>query len=304
VTKENGVQEITLWITLIYMNDLRQIEKLKALCSFNFTLENDCCESISFYDENNVFENTIRRNYLKEKIVRIACELPNLKYINLRKSRIDNFPNFASKNIEYLDISCNNISKIDEKQIDLPKLKFLNIGSNHIESLPDLSGVPLETLKIHKNPIKKFPNVSRNIKNLNLFINYLKEIPKSIFELLDLEVFSFGMTDIKKIPDFSEFIKIKWLTLACNNIKQIPDSICDCKNLEGLILSKNSISKIPNRINDLKNLHTLSLYKNCIRSIPESFYSLNLKKLSISCNPIDNKKEKIAKLKKVENLWV
>lgn len=272
------------------MNDEDRIEKLKSLCSFQYVMKNDCCESISFY-ENNVFENSIRRNPLKEEIVKIASEFPNLRHVNLRKSRINNFPNFISKNIEYLDISCNNISEITKKQLEFPKLEFLNLGSNYLEEICDLSDLPLETLKIHKNPIKKFPNISKNIKILNLFINCLTEIPKIIFELSNLEVFSFGMTGIKKMPDFSIFENIKWIVLPCNKIKQIPSSVCYCENLEGLILAKNNIRKIPDEIGRLKKLHTLSLYKNMISSLPKSFYDLKLKKISIEKNPIAKRKK-------------
>ncbi len=274
------------------MGDLKRIKKLKSLCKFSYVLKNDYCESISFYDKSNIFENTIRRNSSKEEIIKIISDFPYLRYVNLRKSRVSFFPNFISKKIEYLDLSCNNISEVTHDNLDLPKLKFLNLGSNFIQRLPDLSNLPLETLKIHKNPIKEFPIISKNIKNLNLFINQLKEIPKIIFELLDLEIFSFGMTNIKKIPNFSILKKIRWLVLACNQIKTVPDSLCNCENLEGLILAKNNITKLPDEFGKLKKLHTLSLYKNQIKSLPKSFQDLNLSKFSIKDNPLKLKVRK------------
>jgi Leucine-rich repeat (LRR) protein len=289
VKKENGNLEITPWRIRTFMSDLIKINKLKNLCDFSYTIKDNRCESISFYDPNYIFENTIRKNSLKEDIVKTISELPYLRHVNLRKSRINYFPNFASNDIEYLDISCNNISKIDEKKINFPKLKFLNLGSNNLTKLPDMSHLPLETLKLHKNQIKELPKISKKIKNLNLFINNIKQIPKLLFELLELEIFSFGMTKIKKIPDFSIFKNIKWLNLPCNEIKSIPKTLCNCENLEGLILAKNKINKISDDIGKLKNLHTISLYKNFINKLPESFYNLNLNKFCIEENPIAEK---------------
>lgn len=273
------------------MNDLKNIKKLKSLCAFSYEIVDGFCESISFYDKKNIFENTIRKSNFKKEIISIICTFPNLKYVNLRKSRIDKFPKFLSKNLEYLDLSCNDIVKVEENDIEFFKLKYLNLGSNNIKELPDLTHCPLEVLKLHKNPLKKLPNTKKNIKNLNLFFNYnLKKIPIDLFEFLDLEIFSFGMTPVKDFPGLSIFKKLKWLNLSCNRFEAVDDDICDCKNLEGIILAKNNIKKLPKYIGSLKKLKILSLYKNNLTGLPNSFYDLKLTKLSLECNPLNNKK--------------
>lgn len=272
------------------MNDLKNIKKLKSLCAFSYEIVDGFCESISFYDKKNIFENTIRKSNFKKEIISIICTFPNLKYVNLRKSRIDKFPKFLSKNLEYLDLSCNDIVKVEENDIKFFKLKYLNLGSNNIKELPDLAHCPLEILKLHKNPLKKLPNTKKSIKNLNLFFNYnLKKIPIHLFELLDLEIFSFGVTPIKEFPSLSIFKKLKWLNLSCNQFEIVDDSICDCKNLEGIILAKNNIKKIPKDIGSLQKLKILSLYKNNLKKLPDSFYDLNLTNLSLEYNPIRKK---------------
>lgn len=287
------------------MNDLKKIQHLKTKCSFSYSMKNEFCESISFYDKNNIFENTIRRNPLKKNIVDIISDFPFLKNINLRKSRLNYFPKFVSKEIEFLDLSCNNIEKIEDYQLNLPNLKYLNLGSNKIKEVPNLSHlIFLESLKLHKNPIITFPNVNKNIKILNLFLTDLKEVPKEIFNFFDLEIFSFGLSKIKNFPCFSHLKKIRWLILPLNEFETIPHDICNCINLEGLILSKNNIKKIPKQIENLCKLKILSLYGNKIKKLPDSFYNLNLEKLSLSRNPLKNKKYIKNKLKKINFLKI
>jgi Leucine-rich repeat (LRR) protein len=265
------------------MSDLKAIEKLKSICSFSCVINNDYCESISFFDQKNILESTIRRSPDKRKIVKIVSEFPFLKSVNFRKSKIEEFPNFQSKEIEYLDLSCNEIVEIDE--INMPKLKVLNLGANRIKKVPDLDHLSLNILKLHKNPIKKLPKIKTEIQVLNLFLTGLQEVPEIVSELKNLEVFSFGSNiKINRFPYFCS--NLKWLTMPLNGLDSFPKSLYKCEKLEGLILSKNKITKLPDDIAKLKSLKILSLYKNLIKKIPESFFNLNLEKLSIAKNQI------------------
>ncbi len=281
------------------MNDISLLEKLNKICEFEYYLNKEGqCEKISFHNESHILENTIRKHPRKRNIVNLMSQLPNLKHVNLRKSKIGFIPNFASNKIEHLDISCNDI--LDVKEINkknFPEMKHLNLGSNLVRVIPDLSELKLDTLKIHKNPITDLPNVPSKIKNLNAFFTYkLKKIPKEIFKLEFLESLSLGFSDARYPIDFSNLKNLKWLIMSSNNLNEFPESILDCRNIEGILMPKNKINMLPKEIGVLKNLKTISMYKNNISQIPDSFYDIKLKRISFKNNPIeDSFREKIKK---------
>lgn len=274
------------------MNDKKIISELEQLCKFSFEMEDEFCVSISFYKDDDAFGSTIRRHPLKQYIVDSISKMPNLKSVNLRKSKINRVPKFVSKKLEYLDLSCNNIHSISEADLDQPQLQFLNLGANQLSQLPNLSNLPLVTLKLHKNPLVKLPLIPNTIKSLNLYLNYkFDNIPDQVFDLSALQVFSFGVTKMNTLPSLYCFSDLRWLAMTVNEFEFLPDDICSLSKLEGLVLAKNKISKLPQFIGNMTNLKVLSLYENNLTNLPESFFDLNLKKLNLDKNCIFNKEK-------------
>ena len=77
--------------------------------------------------------------------------------------------------------------------------------------------------------------------------------------------------------------------LNCNKIDKIPDTICQCKNLQILSLRVNKITELPVAIVQLYKLKRLDLSGNIIRRLPESLINcLKLTYLDLSGNPIDD----------------
>ena len=275
------------------MEDKKTIENLKKICNFNYFMEDNYCVSISFHDEDYVFGGTIRKNDRKKEIIKTISKFEKLKILNLRKCKTDNLPEFTSRELEYVDLSCNNISDFPSWILKQPNINFLNLGANKLNKIPNLSNLPIETLKIHKNFITDIPETNNKIKTLNLYLNPINEVPTSILKLNLLEVFSFGVTNAKKIPSLLSLSKLKWLILTVNNFELLPEDICELKKLEGLVLAKNKIKKLPKKIGDM-NIKYLTLYSNNLTKVPESFFNLKLNKLNLSKNPIF-KKDKIIK---------
>lgn len=266
------------------MSDLKRVEELKSICKFNYELNEDgFCIKISFYDENHILKNTIRNHPDKEKIVKTIAMFPKLRHVNLRKCRVGFFPKFESQDIEYLDVSCNDIEKIPN--LDLINLFFFNCGSNNIETLPDLIHMPLLVFKAHKNPLKEIPSLPNSLETLNLFLSYkLKRMPSFIYDLKKLRHFTLSCFDLSRNDFYVNFRRLEWLSLSYCNIHSLSNSTCSLENLKGLILSKNNIKKLPKEIGSLVELKYLSLYKNNIAKVPDSFFKLNLKKLSLEHN--------------------
>jgi len=286
------------------MSDLKRVEELRSICEFNHELNKDgFCTKISFYDENHILENTIRNHPDKKKIVEIVALFPKLRHVNLRKCRVGFFPKFESKDIEYLDVSCNDIEKIPN--LDFMNLIFFNCGSNNIETLPELSHMPLLVFKAHKNPLKEIPLLPNSLETLNLFLSYkLKTIPSFICDLKKLRHFTLSCFDLSRNDFYFSFKKLEWLSLSYCNIHSLSNSICSLENLKGLILPKNKIKKLPEEIGSLSKMKDLSLYKNDLFEIPDSFFELNLNKLSLEHNCLSNesKNKLFSRYKEIEIL--
>lgn len=90
-------------------DDIFIIEKLKNICKFSFHLESQVCTEISFHDEKTFFGGTIRHHPQKKHILDLISNLENLKKLNLKKCKTKQLPKFKTKNLESLDISCNNL---------------------------------------------------------------------------------------------------------------------------------------------------------------------------------------------------
>lgn len=269
------------------MSDRKIISELEQLCKFSFEMEGDFCVEISFHEDDNAFGSTIRRHPLKQHIVDSVSKMPKLRNVNLRKSKIGRVPKFVSKELEYLDLSCNDITSILETDLNQPRLQFLNLGANQLSKLPDLSSLPLVTLKVHKNPLVELPPIPGTIESLNLYLNHkFDHIPDQVFDLNLLQVFSFGVTKMSVFPSFSCFPDLRWLTMTVNQFEFLPDDICSLSKLEGLVLAKNRISRLPQSIGDMTGLRVLTLYENNLTDLPESFFDLNLRKLNLANNRI------------------
>lgn len=269
------------------MKDKEIINELLQLCKFKYTLEEELCTEISF-SEDELWGCTIRRNKQKEKILHLASRLSNLKKLDLKKARA-NIPEFITKNLEYLDISCNNLEEIPFWILEQPNLKFLNVGSNQLKKLPNLSHLPLKTLKIHKNiEISNIPYLNLSIEHFNMFLlPKITKIPEQVLEMQKLKIFAFGQTSMCECPPIYLLKNLKWLILTLNKFKSIPNKINELKNLEGLILAKNELEYIPESIGELKNLKVLSLYNNKLKHVPNSLFGLNLERINLSKNPLN-----------------
>jgi Leucine-rich repeat (LRR) protein len=247
-------------------------------------MDGDRCVEISFHDEESIFGGTIRKSPLKHEIVYLASGLKHLKKLNLRKCKLGSIPRMLSTDLEYIDISCNDLDSVPAWVLRQEKLKFLSLGANRIAAVPDLGGLPLEFLKLHKNPITQMPKVGR-LKSLNLFLCPMAAVPRCVPEMDTLEAFTFGVTKATDIPSLANLKRLRWLTVAVNDIESVPEDICSLERLEGLQLAKNKIGRLPDAIGDL-NVSSLGLYSNRIAVLPESFYKLRLKKLNLAGNPL------------------
>lgn len=248
---------------------------------------------ISFYDPNSLFGGTIRH----DRDISGLEKLEGLKYLDLRKNRLGKLPDLGHlTDLEYLDLSSNYMGGFPIWIKNLRKLKYLSVGVNEIECLPDFIGeFEFTTLKLHKNSIKYIPELNPSIKFLNLYLNKAK-FP-NISKLVNLEFFSWGVSSLKDISSIMALQNLRWLSLVANQIREIPDDICNWKHIIGMRLHKNKIERLPDNIGNLKTLKQLTLYQNNLKNLPKSFYDLDLEKLNLKYN-------EFSEVPKVNAKWI
>ena len=110
----------------------------------------------------------------------------------------------AVKNLQVLDLSDNQISKI-ENLADLP-LQYLNLSSNQISKIENLAGLPLQELVLWSNQISKIENLAglplQELYLSNNQISTIENLDNCFFQTLDLQ-----SNKISKIEN-----SIKWIT--------------------------------------------------------------------------------------------
>lgn len=129
------------------------------------------------------------------------CKLPvsitieksdKIKILMLKRNLLTEIPFFICNfpNTEFLDLSLNEISKIDAKINCLKKLNKLNFYGNVIDSISnDIKLEYLEGLSLGDNLLKAFPKIDiPKIKKIYLWRNDFDEIPKWFYELKDCEI--------------------------------------------------------------------------------------------------------------------
>ena len=253
------------------------------------------CTEISFFNEKFPFEGTIRKSPQKEKIIDLVSRFQYLQKVNLRKSKLGKIPKFLSRELSYLDLSCNDLGEVPQWVLQLPNLKFLNLGVNGLSKLPKIDHLLLTTLKLHKNSLTHIPPLNPQLKSLNLYLNPLEMFPEFIPSLPCLEVFSLGVTRLRKLPSFSKLKKLRFLTMTVNEFRELPENFWELEILEYLALAKNKIQSLPEKIGQLRSLRALTVYENDLSTLPETFFDLNLLKLNLMGNSLQNYRERVEK---------
>ncbi|MBT8195211.1 MAG: leucine-rich repeat domain-containing protein [Bacteroidia bacterium] len=96
------------------------------------------------------------------------------------------------------------------------------------------------------------------------------------------------------------------LDLRKSKLKEIPQEVFACTNLEELYLNKNRLKFIPAEIGQLKNLKKVDFSNNKLKTLPEEIGDLSqLTHLLMNRNLIEELPYSIGKLKKLEviEMW-
>ena len=193
----------------------------------------------------------------------IAEELPNLPklkdfYISKRYNyRIDNDfvrDRYCLHDAKYLYIQDRELEEFPKNICDFSKLENLFINCYHIKKWGE--GVNLLTnlkrLHIIMYGLKEPPKWIFDLINLEeLTIDYpIEKLPKGIGKLINLKELNIHGSNLKRLPkEIGNLTKLKKLDISygtygeCDKLKEIPKEICNLVNLEYIRISSEEIDK-------------------------------------------------------------
>ena len=193
----------------------------------------------------------------------IAEELPNLPklkdfYISKRYNyRIDNDfvrDRYCLHDAKYLYIQDRELEEFPKNICDFSKLENLFINCYHIKKWGEGVNIltNLKRLHIIMYGLKEPPKWIFDLINLEeLTIDYpIEKLPKEIGQLINLKELNIHGSDLKRLPkEIGNLTKLKKLDISygtygeCDKLKEIPKEICNLVNLEYIRISSEEIDK-------------------------------------------------------------
>ena len=140
-----------------------------------------------------------------------------------------------------------------------------------------LDSASLSKQKVYKNLAVALQNPD-SVFILDLSKKKLREVPKEIFELKNLQILNLSHNKIKELPaEINQLTNLEKLILSNNDLKKLPATIGDLGNLTFLGLNRNLIEALPAEMGKLKNLEVLEMWDNELSVVPDELrgmYSL------------------------------
>ncbi len=178
--------------------------------------------------------------------------------------------------VEILDISHNQISRIPEAIGELRRLRILNVVGNDITELPDTLGglLSLEELRCLWTPLQTFPrgfSGHPSLRELNLRGTALSEIPADLEPLPELRIL-----DLRNVPEIHELPtwvarcpQLRELRLSHNKLSSLPAATeGGWDRLEVLDLANLPLNRLPEGVAALKKLKCLTLTSCALAALP------------------------------------
>ncbi|KAJ8760241.1 hypothetical protein K2173_011653 [Erythroxylum novogranatense] len=227
--------------------------------------------------------------------------LPNtLRYLRWEKYPLESLPpNFQPKNLVVLELPNSNIKQLwnrakEDSLLSQVKYKIVNgfrrltslslVQNKSITRLPNGRSGFLEALEVLDlcgcSNLNTFPEISSNIKKLDLSGTAIKQVPSSSVELLS-KLKKLKMIDCRELESlpsnfFCKLTSLYQLDLSrCSRFKMLPEIMEPTKHGVALNLSETAIEKLPSFIGicnerwliDMSKCSKLTLYprssENC-----------------------------------------
>jgi len=229
------------------------------------------------------------------------------------------------------DDAAADIKTLPKKIAALQKLKRLFLNAVHTGKIPDsLGNCPLELLVLYGS-YKTIPETFGNLSNLKFLklvsdigltlpdsfgqLASLKElivrapaleIPASFSKLAALEKLTMDTGNDLLLPkNFGILSSLRELFISAEEMRSIPTSIGDCKNIKLFFLTSDKLTKLPESFCHLKNLEELRLDTFALKALPSGFGSLSaLKHIDVFSGVLTALPESMGSLKNIDTLTI
>ncbi|CAB0028563.1 unnamed protein product [Trichogramma brassicae] len=245
---------------------------------------------------------------LFESMPRSLASLAFLNWLYMRGNDIRRLelPQFASQELEMLDVSDNSIESISfSPGNNTLRIKDLNLSGNRLRSLARDSFARVLVRRIHlsSNGMRSiddgaFLGLEDSLEYLNLENNELGQLPGAVSSLHELAYLYLANNQIRELNNvsFAEFTSnLKALSLASNQLQVVPtNSLVGCSNLLHLNLGYNKIHKVePGDFDWASSLEILLLRNNVLTQLKAQTFrgASKLKELSLSFNHLSDLSE-------------
>ncbi|XP_014236581.1 chaoptin-like [Trichogramma pretiosum] len=245
---------------------------------------------------------------LFESMPRSLASLAFLNWLYMRGNDIRRLelPQFASQELEMLDVSDNSIESISfSPGNNTLRIKDLNLSGNRLRSLARESFARVLVRRIHlsSNGMRSiddgaFLGLEDSLEYLNLENNELGQLPAAVSSLHELAYLYLANNQIRELNNvsFAEFTSnLKALSLASNQLQVVPtNSLVGCSNLLHLNLGYNKIHKVePGDFDWASSLEILLLRNNVLTQLKAQTFrgASKLKELSLSFNHLSDLSE-------------
>lgn len=264
------------------------------------------------------------KTFKEETVLLTLPNFINLQELKLSSCKISKLSSRWSQlqNLEYLDISENDLRKFPEVLGKLAHLKTLNLAGNPIDSLTgigkargleslDIRGLSLDSLPMEVKGLSRLKDLKIEEQKLQTWQNQVKasKVYTSLEEALSAHpdsVFHLQLHNLKELPpEIGQFTNLKTLNLNNNYLKTLPPEIGELQNLEELSLMNNQLTSLPPEISNLKNLKDLNVSRNALQALPPEIQGLQeLKSFNVQDNALAALPPEIGQLKSLKSLTI
>ena len=232
-------------------------------------------------------------------------KLKNLEWIDLSSNNIESIPDwfFSLDKLTFIDLSNNNLKELPLRLFFMKNLLRLDFGYNNLTKFPYwiIENNKLEILNLESCKLRKFPEALRSLKSIKRLIlknNNIRSVPLWLKELHTLKVLNLRGNNLKYFPTLGHIVNLQYINLSNNKISKFKKNSFPI-NLLQLGLNNNKIEEIPIELTKIEELNRLEIAGNNLTEIPSLIESLKkLQRLDLSNNRISD----ISTLRNLSNL--
>jgi Leucine-rich repeat (LRR) protein len=238
--------------------EIGSLQKLNSISIRNQKLTGNIPHQIA--NLSNINSIDLANNSLEGEIP--ALNMPNLQFLNLSDNKLNGIAdgewkldklsdlNLANNRLsgptpqgfgsflqlEYINLSNNQISALSEGFGDMPMVKKLDLTDNSLESIPNSIGkmTSLETLLLDRNRLTSIPETIANccfLKHISATKNKLATLPESMADLRNLVTIDFSDNELTSLPKYlgQDLTHVNY-DFHNNRIEHIPDGFNSISN--------------------------------------------------------------------------